>query len=459
MSGLNFEEEARIQRQKINYFNTKVGSNDFDKAIDYLIITEWDEKKAVEMYLRLNKKRNLPQKNLPSLKKKEDENKIVIKTKKNLPPIKNEVIDAAPKRQINPNQNPSNITEINITEELLNNTIPYKAKDLNAYNNFLVFVGNKFTVKKNLQDFIISLKDHPGIIVILNLRKLEEFKKHIPKITNNFICPDINKFTIIFPIMSDSFIGNKLIKQFSCYNFPSYIFCKYDTNKKIKVNGKMEGVFNLNLFIDNVLKGLPDAKAQLKASLKTSLKKSILHSYNNDINDDDDDEDINQINNNNIKDSIAGLSDGQVMAKREQEMKRLEKEHENKIKKEQEEERKIKEEQERIKKRDEEYEKEAEKSKTMLPKEPDENDPNCCQIILRYPDGTKNIERRFNKNEKIENLYILVKSKGREIFFEQESNDFDLIYGFPPKNLDNSRNNTFDEEGLFPNAFVQIREK
>ena len=40
MSGLNFEEEARIQRQKINYFNTKVGSNDFDKAIDYLIITE-----------------------------------------------------------------------------------------------------------------------------------------------------------------------------------------------------------------------------------------------------------------------------------------------------------------------------------------------------------------------------------------------------------------------------------
>lgn len=74
-----------------------------------------------------------------------------------------------------------------------------------------------------------------------------------------------------------------------------------------------------------------------------------------------------------------------------------------------------------------------------MPEEPEENNPDVSQIILRYPDGEKTIERRFLKTEKINVLYLLVKSKGREIFFDQESNNFDLIYGFPPKNLDNSK--------------------
>ena len=120
---------------------------------------------------------------------------------------------------------------------------------------------------------------------------------------------------------------------------------------------------------------------------------------------------------------------------------------------------KIKDEENQIKKRIEDYEKEAEKSKQLLPEEPEENNPDVSQIILRYPDGEKTIERRFLKTEKINVLYLLVKSKGREIFFDQESNNFDLIYGFPPKNLDNSKNNTLEDEGLFPNAIIQIREK
>ena len=57
MSNFNYEEEARIQRQKIDYFNLRVGNKDFNKALDYLIIAEWDEKKAVEIYLNLNKKK------------------------------------------------------------------------------------------------------------------------------------------------------------------------------------------------------------------------------------------------------------------------------------------------------------------------------------------------------------------------------------------------------------------
>ena len=56
-------------------------------------------------------------------------------------------------------------------------------------------------------------------------------------------------------------------------------------------------------------------------------------------------------------------------------------------------------------------------------------------------------------------LYNFVKSLGREIFFESNSNDFDLISGFPPKNLENSKNNTLEQEGLFPSSLIQIKEK
>lgn len=48
MSQYDFEEEARVQRQKINYFNSKVGNTDFDKAIDHLIIADWDEKRLLK---------------------------------------------------------------------------------------------------------------------------------------------------------------------------------------------------------------------------------------------------------------------------------------------------------------------------------------------------------------------------------------------------------------------------
>lgn len=454
MATVNYEEEARLQRQKINYFNSKVGNKDFDKAIDYLIIADWDEKKAVETYLNLNKKPNISQKNnLPPLNKNVNKNP---QNPKKLAPIN--------KKNQNPKQNPpnnNNITEINVTDELLKNS-PYKNKDSTYYTNFVKYLQNKFFLaEKSFEDFLETLKEHPGIILLVNVNKMEEFKKYAPKIIGNIIFPDINKITVLFPIMYDSIIGNKIARQFSCYNFPSYIFCKYQSQKIIKINGKMEGLFNLNLFIDNVLKGLPEAKSNLKASVKTSLRASILQNYNRNEEKDDNKNDNNDSNKKNIKvqDSIFGLSEGQVLDKREKDFKELERQEEEKIRKEEEEKQKIIDEENRVKKLKEDYEKDAEMCKKLLPPEPDENNPDTCKIILRYPDGEKTIERRFLKTERVRVLYYLVKSKGREIFFEDESNDFDLIFGFPPKNLQNYKYNTLDEEGLFPNAFIQIREK
>ena len=160
-----------------------------------------------------------------------------------------------------------------------------------------------------------------------------------------------------------------------------------------------------------------------------------------------------------LADSIYGLSAGEINAKREREMKELERQHEEKMRKEEEEkQKKLKEENDK-KMRIENYEREALLCKQNLPQEPDENNPDICKILFRYPNGEKSIERRFLKNDKVIILYNYVKSLGREIFFESNANNFELIYGIPPKNLENSKDKTLEEEGLCPSYVINIKEK
>ena len=150
----------------------------------------------------------------------------------------------------------------------------------------------------------------------------------------------------------------------------------------------------------------------------------------------------------NLANSIFGLSDGEVIKKQDKEFEQLEKQMEEKI----EEDKKN----EELKK---EYEKEANIAKMNLPKEPDESDPEACHLKFILPDGEKIIERRFLKSNKIEILFDFVKSNGNEIFSEPDSNIFTIIYRcFPPKNLEDKKNSTLEEEGLFPNAMLQIQE-
>jgi len=165
---------------------------------------------------------------------------------------------------------------------------------------------------------------------------------------------------------------------------------------------------------------------------------------------------INQQNNMDLRDSIYNLSYGQIFAKREEEMRKLEKMQQEKEKKEEEEKKKQLEEEKKIKN----YEKESEIAKMILAPEPDESNPDVCHIKFRLPDGEKIKERRFLKTDKISVLYDYIKSIGREIFMEHDSTDFDILYvGFPPKNLENSKNNTLESEGLYPNSILQISEK
>ena len=48
---------------------------------------------------------------------------------------------------------------------------------------------------------------------------------------------------------------------------------------------------------------------------------------------------------------------------------------------------------------------------------------------------------------------------GTEIYSENDYKDFDLVYGFPPKIIENTKERTLEEEGLCPRCIIQIREK
>ena len=188
----------------------------------------------------------------------------------------------------------------------------------------------------------------------------------------------------------------------------------------------------------------------------------IPNYFNSDINNINNNNSNNNRNNNNsnnnrnnnsnadgnLANSIYGLSDGEVLKKQDKEFENLEKQEEEKIKEQKKE--------EELKKN---YEEEAIIAKLKLPIEPEESEPDACKIKFRLPNGEKAIERRFLKTNKVSVLFDFVKSKGIEIFSEPDSNNFELIcMGFPPKNLEDKKNNTLEQEEMFPNAILQIQE-
>ena len=569
MSNLDLSEEAKIQRQKMNYFYSKVKNNDFEQAIQYLILADWDERKAVEIYMNRHKNQNIqnnsnPNNNNRNIPSQNNNNN----NRSNINPMPHQHQQHSSAPQIYA----QSTLDFHINDMFLKNNVTFKSKDKVQYSNFVIDLNQIFPfIAKSLKDFLILLKDHAGIAILIDSNKFEQVKVDLRKVKRDSLCLDIVKSAVLFPIMKDSILGNELVNQLSCISFPSYIFCKYKSQNDIKINGRMEGTFHCTLLIDKLLNSLPDSQSDLRSSLRKNLHESIMNNIiNNDYNNNDNfrnninrnnynnsninnnnnnnynnnnnnnnnnndyfgqhnqdfflgdtqemnklieqlsKNDINDINNNqnnnsnlnnnnrnnnnnvnnrylnnnnhnnnynnnhnnipnnniNVNDSIAGLSYGQILAKRENEMKELERQHEEKMKKEEEEKRKEEEkkrkemeEENKLKKLEEKYNKEAEFSKNLLPPEPDENNPDACTIVLRYPDCVKTMERRFLKTDKINSLFIFVKSKGREIFSEREYNNFELIFGLPPKNLENSKDKTLEEEGMFPNGIINIKEK
>ena len=159
----------------------------------------------------------------------------------------------------------------------------------------------------------------------------------------------------------------------------------------------------------------------------------------------------NTYKNNQENNEFNSLTDAEILQKQKNDMEQLEKNAQDM-------EEEIKLQNAKKKEQLEKVEKMAEEFKKKFEKEPDENNPDCCTICFRYPDGDKTKLRRFLKTDKIKELYEFVKSLGNEIYTEDGNGIFSLYQPFPPKKYENFEN-SLEDEGLFPNAVIQIKEE
>ena len=536
---LNQQELERIQWNKINYFCLTLGINDVSRAEKYLFKANWDEKLAVRNFNLSHPDYipNIPQYN-PIYQAPFNFNQIQFPSYFQNIPYQMPQIPQIPQnnnRDIisnnNQYQNKKNYIEFYLSKYIMN------CKDNNtASSHSLNYLKNNLNSLELLfGNYLKSLKNKRGIIIIYSEEKFNKLKEHINKINQNYYIKNLLNNCVIFPVLNTSIIGHEFVEQLSCVNFPTYIFNKYKNNEYFYITGRMDGAFDISFFKENIENiYIPESnilKNENKNDLIHKLKqekyfninnqfknrkdnnnKNIINRKNDKINKkkfeeekqielndsknnnkylmenydnyylgdskdiisifEDNNNYLNNLNNyeesilNNVEEkkenldksddklgnSIIGLSDGQVLEKRENDIKELERQFEEKEKKE-------KEEENRINKLQIEYENEAENAKELLPEEPEESNVDVCNIVFRHPDGEKTLGRRFLKSDKVEVLFTFIKSKGREIFEERESNDFNIIcLGIPPKSLEDKKNNTLEEEGLFPNSVLQIKE-
>ena len=176
-------------------------------------------------------------------------------------------------------------------------------------------------------------------------------------------------------------------------------------------------------------------------------KQNILNDINNYLPDD-----INEVN----RDSYTYMTDGEILAKQEREMKSLERMEEQKRLEEKRKEREKKEEEEKKKEQELIENIKVKSILSILPEEPSDDNPDKCVILFRFPDGEKVVQRKFLRSDNVSLLYLYIKSLGREIYSENEEH-FSLIQSFPYKNFDEVQDHTLEQEGLFPNAMLQIK--
>ena len=238
---------------------------------------------------------------------------------------------------------------------------------------------------------------------------------------------------------------------------------KINNNSNNKINNN---IINNNKDSNNIIKNTNNNNINIKENKNQSILNDINNYLPEDINSLKRDsfpyiegvkEDSFPYNEGMRRDSYTYMTDGEILARQEQEMKKLEKMEENKKLEEEKKERQKKEEEEKKKEKELLEKIQAKSVLEKLPEEPSDDNPDKCVILFRFPDGEKVVQRKFLKTDKIVNLYLYIKSFGREIYTEEEGSKFSLVQPFPPKNFDELQENSLEKEGLFPNAVLQIR--
>ncbi|TNV84023.1 hypothetical protein FGO68_gene14995 [Halteria grandinella] len=101
----------------------------------------------------------------------------------------------------------------------------------------------------------------------------------------------------------------------------------------------------------------------------------------------------------------------------------------------------------------------AQESQKILPPEPEANDPNACNIMIRLPGSGERVSRVFLKEHTVSVLYAFVDSLGDRVQWESGHTHpaYTIMQSMPRKEYkDKSRK--LGEEGLFPRALLVIKE-
>ena len=284
--------------------------------------------------------------------------------------------------------------------------------------------------------FCQLIKRKIGIIIFYTANNVQFLNTFFNQLSHStYLINFIKKNFFIYPLLANTNEGYRMQNVISDNQilYPAFVFCYNGSNNR---RGDFTDlIFDRNHII-NILEG-----------------ESInLETFNNVLIDTSEKVGL-QVNN-----TFGTMSDGEVLEQQKSEMEALEKE----VQRKEEEMRKQKILEEQRKKEEEmkmkEMEKKINEAKKKIVEEPNEGDPNVTTICFRYPDGQQRKDRRFLKSHTIQNLYDFVTSLGREIYTEEENNNFSLYQPFPPKKYE-EMDNTLEKEGLFPNAVIQIRDE
>ena len=405
------------ENQKLLNFMEISKINDINLARKYLISANWDEEQAMNVYFSRKDKINFIN---------ENEKNINIPKINNIPQNKSSNNNSA-----NNNDNNEGFFSRYIFSPLLtlfSSCYNHSDSDEEDDSKIFHFLPNKV---KDFSKFTLYIKKYLGIIFFYDRNNFEFLKEFINKICRNTTIMDILKQKcLIFPILSTSSNGYKIQDIISDSNLtcPSLIFC-YNKEKEniFGKNNIIEIIKEESISIDIFYKTLTNLIMQIDE--KNNINKNILQESN----------------------SYNILTDGEILQRQKKEMEELEKNAQKMDEN-------IKMENNKKKEILEKIEKTAEELKKKFEIEPDKDNPDCCTISFRFPDGDKRQDRRFLKNNKVKDLYDYVKSLGNEIYTEEGNGVFSLYQPFPPKKYENMEN-TLENEGLFPNAVIQIKEE
>ena len=277
-----------------------------------------------------------------------------------------------------------------------------------------------------------------GIIIFYNANNVQFMTNFVTQVSRNSIIMNLlRQYFIIYPLLENTSDGYKMQNAISDtqLNFPAFVLCFNGSRNQDR--DYVNYIFS-RTFVINILEGdSVSLESFNKALIDCTEQLGISYSDNS---------------------GFVPMSDGDVLEQQKNEMEQLERQvqmkEEEKRKEVMREQNMIKEEEKKLK----EIENKAKEAKKLVVDEPEEGNPDATIICFRYPDGEKRKDRRFLKTHTIKNLYDYITTLGNEIYSEEGHNGFSLFQPFPPKKYTNMEN-TLEQEGLFPNAVIQIREE